>query len=148
MTAWNRLETELTRQHKTQKSLQETLGVSKQAMGHWAVRGVPAKYIDDCAEFIGKAPFWLKNGGDENSPAITASNVHQVPVRLGMSATENVVTFEQITEALSIYLMQMDDDARDDAGDALRKLAHKPENHARTAAMLTTAFHAGKRKRA
>ena len=62
------------------------------------------------------------------------------------SATQMLATLEQITEALAGYLVQMDDDARDDAGDVLKKLAHKPENHARAAAMLTTAFHSGKRK--
>ena len=97
------------------------------------------------------SPYWLTTG--EGAMADTPSQqkaqiVPLVPAGGGKFATENVATFEQITEALAGYLMQMDDDARHEAADALRRLAHKPEIHARTAAMLSTAFHSGQRKSA
>jgi len=69
------------------------------------------------------------------------------PLKVGKFGPINL-SIEQLLEGLAAYLAPMDDDARDDAGDVLKKLAHKPENHARAAAMLTTAFHSGKRKAA
>jgi len=53
---------------------------------------------------------------------------------------------EILMAGLSAYLSQMDADARDDAGDVLRKLAAKPENHARAAAMFAAAFQQRRRK--
>jgi len=53
---------------------------------------------------------------------------------------------ETLMAGLSAYLMKMDHDARDDAGDVLRKLAAKPENHARAAAMFAAAFQQRRRK--
>lgn len=53
---------------------------------------------------------------------------------------------ETLMAGLSAYLVQMDSDARDDAGDVLRKLALKPEAHARAAAMFAAAFQQRRRK--
>ena len=63
------------------------------------------------------------------------------------AATENAtIPIEQLMAGLAHYLMEMDDDARHSAADVLRNLTHKPENHARAAAMFTTAFQLGARK--
>ncbi len=58
----------------------------------------------------------------------------------------NLLPIETLMAGLSAYLAQMDHDARDDAGDVLRKLAAKPENHARAAAMFAAAFQQRRRK--
>jgi hypothetical protein len=62
------------------------------------------------------------------------------------ATVENLLPIETLMAGLSAYLMKMDHDARDDAGDVLRKLAAKPENHARAAAMFAAAFQQRRRK--
>ena len=131
----------------TYQQFGDAVGVSRGAVQQWE-KGKTAptrKNQPAVAKFMGLTVVGLMQ---DDSPAKSPSNVIQSPVNIDKVATEGIATLEQITEALAGYLMQMDDDARDDAGDALRKLAHKPENHSRTAAMLATAFHSGKRKRA
>ena len=120
-------------------------------------KGVPREIGKDAARKIaiafalGRDESWFdantQSGGI--APLYTGgANQPLAPVEPAQAATKTIATLAQITEALAGYLMHMDDDGRDDAADILRKLAHKPENHARAATMLTAAFHAPKRKSA
>lgn len=127
----------------TYQQFGDAVGVSRGAVQQWE-KGDTAptrKNQPAVAKFMGLTVAGLMQ---DDSLVKSPSKMIQAP----FTGSLNRETFEQITEALAWYLMQMDDDARDDAGDALRKLAHKPENHARTAAMLATAFQSGKRKQA
>ena len=131
MDPWTRIETELKRRNKDWKWLGAEIGFKPARMGNWRERGIPASAYVAIADALDKSVDWMlgREGVESAKPAIPT-------------------TLEQITEALAGYLALMDDDARDDAGDLLRKLALKPEGHARTAAMLQTAFQSGKRKAA
>lgn len=62
--------------------------------------------------------------------------------------TAQAATPEQLMKGLAVYLEQMDDYARRHAADVLRSLTEAPEEHARAAAMFSTAFQSGKRKSA
>lgn len=53
---------------------------------------------------------------------------------------------EQLMAGLAEYLMEMDDYARGNAADVLRRLAANPKEHARAANLFATAFQSGKRK--
>jgi hypothetical protein len=151
MTYGKRLDAALKHAKKSRKELADVLGCTPQAIGiviNWAGendRKLETESHSEAAHFLKVSDYWLATGkGDMELP----SNQPLAPVDTAQSAMKTVATLEQITETLAGYLMQMDDDGRDDAGDVLRKLAHKPENHTRAAAMLGTAFHSGKRKAA
>jgi hypothetical protein len=64
MTPWLRLDAELARRRSSWVSLAESLGATKQAVGHWKHRGIPAKYMRKAAEFVGKTIDWLEYGND------------------------------------------------------------------------------------
>ncbi|MDP3651625.1 MAG: hypothetical protein Q8R67_08075 [Rhodoferax sp.] len=98
----------------------------------------------------GRAKDWFDtpNGvTTDNSPPISPQSQPLAPANTAQAATKKVATpIDQIMADLAQYLMEMDDDARHSAADVLRNLTHKPENHARAAAMFTTAFQLGARK--
>jgi len=60
MTPWERLESELVRKRKSLSALAKSLGVTKQALGHWKTRGIPAKYLRPAAAFVGRPLEWLE----------------------------------------------------------------------------------------
>jgi hypothetical protein len=64
MTRWERLENELHSQRKTWTALASALGASKQSVGNWRLKGVPAKYRIQIDTYLGKPPGWTE-GGDE-----------------------------------------------------------------------------------
>lgn len=64
MTPWERLSREMQRKRKTLAGLSEATGASKKAINHWKRRGIPAKYVRVCAEFVGRSMDWLELGVD------------------------------------------------------------------------------------
>ncbi|MDP3650921.1 MAG: helix-turn-helix transcriptional regulator [Rhodoferax sp.] len=123
----------------------DAVGVSRGAVQQWE-KGVTAptrKNQPAVAKFLGITVAELMT----DDAVISSSNQPLAPVNIGQTATENgAIPIEQLMAGLARYLMEMDDDARHSAADVLRNLTHKPENHARAAAMFTTAFQLGARK--
>jgi hypothetical protein len=78
----------------------------------------------------------------------SAQNQAIASVSLAQAAINNIAGIEQVMAALADYLVQMDDYARDNAADVLRRLTAHPEEHARAAALFATAFQSGKRRAA
>lgn len=62
MTPWERLDAELARRRTSWTSLAEALETTKQAVGHWKTRGIPAKNMRAAAEFVGRSLEWLEFG--------------------------------------------------------------------------------------
>ena len=62
MTPWERLEKEMARKRKSLAALYEVTGASRQAVEHWRVRGIPARHMRACAEFVGRSMDWLELG--------------------------------------------------------------------------------------
>lgn len=136
----------LAKQWNTTRMAKE-VGTSRQSIENLEATGHRSpRYIADLARVMGLTVDELMTG--QSTPLDYKQNQPLAPVEPAQAATKTIATLAQITEALAGYLMHMDDDGRDDAADILRKLAHKPENHARAATMLTAAFHAPKRKSA
>ena len=136
----------LAKQWNTTRMAKE-VGTSRQSIENLEATGHRSpRYIADLARVMGLTVDELMTG--QSTPLDYKQNQPLAPVEPTQEAIKTIATLAQITEALAGYLMHMDDDGRDDAADILRKLAHKPENHARAATMLTAAFHAPKRKSA
>ena len=138
-----------------QKELVKRTGLAQSTVSSALNRSNGSSDTPAYAKACGVDPYWLATGDGEMAqspsptyPLVTASNKPLARMDSAGAATKTIATLEQITEALAGYLAGMDEDARDDAGDILRKLAHKPENHARAAAMLGTAFQSGRKKSA
>ena len=123
----------------------DAVGVSRGAVQQWE-KGATAptrKNQPAVAKFLGITVAELMT----DDAAIPASNQPLAHVETAQAAAENVaIPIEKLMAGLAHYLMEMDDDARHSAADVLRNLTHKPENHARAAAMFTTAFQLGARK--
>ena len=136
----------LAKQWNTTRMAKE-VGTSRQSIENLEATGHRSpRYIADLARVMGLTVDELMTG--QSTPLDYKQNQPLAPVEPTQEAIKTIATLAQSTEALAGYLMHMDDDGRDDAADILRKLAHKPENHARAATMLTAAFHAPKRKSA
>lgn len=136
----------LAKQWNTTRMAKE-VGTSRQSIENLEATGHRSpRYIADLARVMGLTVDELMTG--QSTPLDYNQNQPLAPVEPTQEAIKTIATLAQITEALAGYLMHMDDDGRDDAADILRKLAHKPENHARAATMLTAAFHAPKRRSA
>lgn len=128
----------------------------------WKTQGTVSQYI------LGKIPLnlpalikfskALEVKPEEISPTLaaqlpkesqgSASNQPPALVDTSPTAINNIASIEQLMAGLSDYLVQMDDYARDNAADVLRRLTAKPEEHARAAALFATAFQSGKRRAA
>lgn len=67
MTPWERLDKEITRKRLAWVALADALGLTKQNIGHWKTRGIPAKYMRGAASFVGKSLEWLEFGDTEKS---------------------------------------------------------------------------------
>lgn len=139
----------------TLKELSQRSNVPVGTIGAIEVRdSVRSEYASKLALALGISTDELVTGQSTPNPTDSAplytggANQPLATIEPAQAAIKTIATLAQITEALAGYLMHMDDDGRDDAADILRKLAHKPENHARAATMLTAAFHAPKRKSA
>jgi transcriptional regulator with XRE-family HTH domain len=135
----------------TKAGLARATKASPGAITQWLTgetKSLKAETATSIERATGYRASWIVDGKGAKLIADLPSNPPLATVNTAQAAINNVASLEQITEALAGYLMQMDDDGRDDAGDLLRKLAHKPEGHARTAAMLQAAFHSGKRRAA
>lgn len=145
MTAWNRLEAEIVRQNKSLKSLQDLLGVSKQAMGHWRARDVPAKYIDDCALFIGKTSFWLKNGFEAINSATSAQKLTSVPANTARPAISDV-SLPDALASLARHFGRMDARTKFMALGLIQQLADNPDDYERIAAMIELSIHSLSRR--
>ena len=65
MTPWERLDAELARKRSSWTALAKSLGATKQTVGHWKSRGIPAKNMRAAADFVGRSLEWLEFG--ENS---------------------------------------------------------------------------------
>lgn len=78
------------------------------------------------------------------SPPTTAPDQHQI----NDAPAPGPANIEQLMAGLAEYLMEMDDYARDNAADVLRRLAANPKEHARAASLFAAAFQSGKRKAA
>lgn len=62
MSPWERLNAELHDRHKSWSGLAVALDLTKQTVGHWKKRGIPAKYYRQAADFVGKNTDWLEYG--------------------------------------------------------------------------------------
>lgn len=67
MTPWERLDKEITRKRLAWVALADSLGLTKQNIGHWKTRGIPAKYMRGAASFVGKSLEWLEFGDAEKA---------------------------------------------------------------------------------
>lgn len=65
MSAWERLVREMRRKRKSFVSLADALGTSKGNINHWKQRGIPQKYMRQCAEFVGCTLEWLEFGDSD-----------------------------------------------------------------------------------
>jgi transcriptional regulator with XRE-family HTH domain len=103
------------------------------------------RFIAKLAEVMDTTQEDLLNGNSSFTARSkqTHQSTAQAPADHGISG---LLPIETLMAGLSAYLTQMDHDARDDAGDVLRKLATKPENHARAAAMFAAAFQQRRRR--
>jgi hypothetical protein len=75
-TQWERLNSELSKKHKSWSSLADYLGLQKQNVGNWKSRGIPAKYLRKSAEFVSRTHDWL-DIGDESDQSIPAAPDHK-----------------------------------------------------------------------
>lgn len=82
-TQWERLNSELSKKHKSWSSLADYLGLQKQNVGNWKSRGIPAKYLRKCAEFVSRTHDWLDIGDESDQP--TAPDTKPNPPLAGES---------------------------------------------------------------
>lgn len=79
MSPWDRLIREMTRRRKTLEGLALATGASRQSIGHWGRRGIPARHLRAAADFVGRSMDWLEFGVDadpELSAAVQAIAKH------------------------------------------------------------------------
>lgn len=72
MTPWERLEREILRKRKSLKGLSEATGASRHSINHWKTRGIPARHMRTCAEFVGRSMDWLEFGVDPSPDLLAA----------------------------------------------------------------------------
>lgn len=133
-------------------ALAKAMNESEQAVTNWGTRGVSKDAALKAEGMFGRFAVWILTGNEpQQHPSATSQEfkpnqplalMQQAPV-----AIDNVANIEQAMKVLADHLEQMDDYARDNASDVLRRLAAKPEEHARAASLFTAAFHS-RRKRA
>jgi hypothetical protein len=74
-TQWERLNSELSKKHKSWSSLADYLGLQKQNVGNWKSRGIPAKYLRKCAEFVSRTHDWLDIGDESDQSTTTPAEI-------------------------------------------------------------------------
>lgn len=148
----------------TQADLARATGAKPPSVNAWftgETKSMKPETAEIAASMYGVNALWLATGKGNKRGKFTGIEdfgdgmfPYRSDVRLPIApanpdtAIPGQLPIETLMAGLSAYLMQMDHDARDDAGDVLRKLATKPENHARAAAMFAAAFQQRRRKAA
>lgn len=89
-TQWERLNSELSKKHKSWASLADHLGLQKQNVGNWKSRGIPAKYLRKCAEFVSRSHDWLDLGDETQSGAIPPNYKPNQPLA-GVSIAQGAI---------------------------------------------------------
>lgn len=146
----------------TQAALAKSVGMSQPTYSDLEKNGQGSSYTSAIANKCGVVSLWLETGDGPKfaaaanitapSPRLTATGSESkhplANIDKAQEATNDVASIERLMADLATYLEQMDDYARDNAADVLRRLTTKPEEHARAAALFSTAFQSGKRKAA
>ena len=123
----------------------EALSTTKQAVGHWKTRGIPAKKMRQAAEFVGKSLEWLEFGPGESvaSSAGQAGSLQPLeniptPQIAERRAVYRVVSLEAAVEGLARHFESVDGYDKATAISLLSTLANSPDMHAVVAAGLKT----------
>ena len=134
-TQWDRLNSELSKKHKSWASLADYLGLKKQNVGNWKSRGIPAKYLRKCAEFVSRTHDWLDIGDEpESKDQHNKDNQPPVGVFIASSAIDiNSVRHGQpsaheVVEALVVLMAAIEPGRRDALATLASGLARNPSD--------------------
>ena len=147
-TQWDRLNSELSKKHKSWASLADHLGLQKQNVGNWKSRGIPAKYLRKCAEFVSRSHDWLDLGEEPQPGGVTPDYKPNTPLAR-MDTAQAAMNPIALLAALRAQLRTVEE--RDVVAAMLASLAKDPDNERVAAALLTmldTAFAQAQKRQA
>lgn len=133
----------------THQQFADAVGVSRGAVQQWESGATAPKRKNQpaVAKLMGTSISELMADAG-TSPALAAQLPTTTPDQrqINDAPAPGPANIEQLMAGLAEYLMEMDDYARDNAADVLRRLAANPKEHARAASLFAAAFQSGKRK--
>lgn len=137
-TQWERLNSELLKKHKSWASLANYLGLKKPNVGNWKSRGIPAKYLRKCAEFVSKSHDWLDLGDEsikldanyqESKPnqALAVELPSSAAININVNKNERRQPINLLTD-LSAALEGLDPDRVELVATMMAALVRKPSD--------------------
>ena len=142
MSPWDRLDAELARKRSSWTSLADVLGTTKQAVGHWKTRGIPARSMREAAEFVGKTRDWLEFG-DPSQSSSTTDHTQNPAFPLAGRAGGATETIAELVIKLGAALDATDPITRAQTAPILEQLSKTPELAAELGARLEATIKMG-----